>query len=128
MAGFHLPGDPYFPDQGNASWIEEEAIEEDPEEDLEEDPEEEPEEEEEEDDDVEIEMFEDESEEEPEVFNPLTSRGYLQTAGGTTGLNPVGQQQSKGGAVNSAIGHLMATNEVTMTLVTGDRLTELSPL
>ena len=39
MAGFHLPGDPYFPNQGNAGWIEEE-----PEELIEEDPEEDPEE------------------------------------------------------------------------------------
>lgn len=71
MAGFHLPRDPYFPNQGNAGWIEEE-----PEEPIEEDPEEEPEEEEEEvdeeeeEEDNEVDMDEDESEEEPEVFNP----------------------------------------------------------
>ena len=78
MAGFHLPGDPYFPNQGNAGWIEEEPeelIEEDPEEDPEEEPEEEEEEvdeEEEEEEDDEVDMDEDESEEEPEeeVFNP----------------------------------------------------------
>ena len=78
MAGFHLPGDPYFPNQGNADWIEEEPeelIEEDPEEDPEEEPEEEEEEvdeEEEEEEDDEVDMDEEESEEEPEeeVFNP----------------------------------------------------------
>ena len=31
MAGFHLPGDPYYPNQGNGGWIEEDP-EEDPEE------------------------------------------------------------------------------------------------
>ena len=36
MAGFHLPGDPYFPNQGNGGWIEE-----DPEEILENEPEDE---------------------------------------------------------------------------------------
>ena len=36
MAGFYLPGDPYFPNQGNGEWIEE-----DPEEGPMEDPEEE---------------------------------------------------------------------------------------
>ena len=41
MAGFHLPGDPYYPNQGNGSWIEEDP-EEDPEE-IEEEVEEEPE-------------------------------------------------------------------------------------
>ena len=25
MAGFHLPGDPYFPNQGNGGWLEEES-------------------------------------------------------------------------------------------------------
>ena len=41
MAGFHLPGDPYYPNQGNGGWIEEdpeelfeEELGEDPEEDL----------------------------------------------------------------------------------------------
>lgn len=38
MAGFHHPGDPYFPNQGNNGWLEEE---EEPEEEPEEDPEEE---------------------------------------------------------------------------------------
>ena len=33
MAGFHLPGDPYFPKQGNGGWIEPEP-EEEPEEGL----------------------------------------------------------------------------------------------
>ena len=41
MAGFHLPGDPYYPNQGNGGWIEEDP-EEDPEE-IEEKVEEEPE-------------------------------------------------------------------------------------
>ncbi|XP_052622650.1 M phase phosphoprotein 10-like [Lactuca sativa] len=85
MAGFHIPGDPYFPNQGNAGWIEEEPeqqIEEDPEEDPKEDPEEDPEEEseeeqeeeeedeEEEEEDDDIVMIENEIEEELEVFNP----------------------------------------------------------
>ncbi|CAI9291295.1 unnamed protein product [Lactuca saligna] len=61
MAGFHIPGDPYFPNQGNAGWIDDEP-EEDPEEDPEEEPEEEDEQEEEEEDDQE----EDEDEEEEE--------------------------------------------------------------
>ncbi|KAI3708647.1 hypothetical protein L2E82_37958 [Cichorium intybus] len=39
MAGFHLPGDPYFPEEGNGGWLNEE-----PEEEPEEVPEEEPEE------------------------------------------------------------------------------------
>ncbi|XP_052625817.1 uncharacterized protein LOC128132863 [Lactuca sativa] len=43
MAGFHHPGDPYFPNQGNNGWLEE--SEEEPEEDPEEESEEEPEEE-----------------------------------------------------------------------------------
>ncbi|XP_042755627.1 uncharacterized protein LOC122196596 [Lactuca sativa] len=99
MAGFHIPGDPYFPNQGNARWIDDEPeqqIEEDPEEDPEENPEEEPkeedkqeeeeedehegeeedEEEEEEEDEEEVEEDDDivmvgnEMEEQPEVFNP----------------------------------------------------------
>ena len=47
MAGFHHPGDPYFPSQGNNGWLEEseEEPEEDPEEESEEEPEEDPEEE-----------------------------------------------------------------------------------
>ncbi|KAL7585619.1 hypothetical protein Lser_V15G44337 [Lactuca serriola] len=45
MAGFHHPGDPYFPNQGNNGWLEE--LEEEPEEEPEEDPEEEEEPEEE---------------------------------------------------------------------------------
>lgn len=37
MAGFHLPGDPYYPNQGNGGWIEEdpEEIEEEVEEEFE---------------------------------------------------------------------------------------------
>ena len=31
MAGFHIPGDPYYPNQGNSGWLEEDP-EEDPEE------------------------------------------------------------------------------------------------
>ena len=42
MDGFHHPGDPYFPNQGNNGWLEE--SDEEPEEEPEEDPEEEEEE------------------------------------------------------------------------------------
>ena len=38
MAGFHHPGDPYFPNQGNNGWLEEEP-EEDPEEESDGEPE-----------------------------------------------------------------------------------------
>ncbi|KAL7582663.1 uncharacterized protein LOC111884510 [Lactuca sativa] len=78
MAGFHHPGDPYFPNRGNGRWIDE-----DPKEDQEEDPEEpveDPEElaeseaedvEEEVEGDGEEEFEEDEeSNEESEVINP----------------------------------------------------------
>ncbi|XP_023764489.1 uncharacterized protein LOC111913002 [Lactuca sativa] len=94
MAGFHLPGDPYFPNQGNVGWVKEEPeqqIEDDPEENPKEEPEEDPEEEpekeheedpeeepkedpeeekEEEEEDIEEDMDEDENEEEPKVLNP----------------------------------------------------------
>ncbi|XP_052621745.1 uncharacterized protein LOC128127322 [Lactuca sativa] len=74
MAGLRLPGDPYFPNQGNVGWIEKEPgepIEEDPEKDPEEEPEEEEDEVDEEDEEEgeEVDMDEDESEEEPKVFN-----------------------------------------------------------
>ncbi|KAL7609814.1 hypothetical protein Lser_V15G14034 [Lactuca serriola] len=75
MAGFHLPGDPYFPNQGNDGWIVE-----DPEEDSEEEPmedeetmeDEEPMEEEESVDGEEEEEEEDSdgTDSEPEVYNP----------------------------------------------------------
>ena len=43
MVGFHHPGDPYFPKQGNGGWLEPvEETEEEPEEEREEEPEEEP--------------------------------------------------------------------------------------
>ncbi|XP_023744973.1 uncharacterized protein LOC111893139 [Lactuca sativa] len=63
MARFHLPGDPYFPNQGNADWIVE---------DPEEDPKEEPMEEEESVDGEEEEEEEDSdgTDSEPEVYNP----------------------------------------------------------
>ncbi|KAL7609724.1 hypothetical protein Lser_V15G12742 [Lactuca serriola] len=56
MEGFHIPGDLYYPNQGNGGWIEddpeedpeEEIPEEEPEEESEEDPEEDPDEESEE--------------------------------------------------------------------------------
>ena len=38
MAGFHHPGDPYFPNQGNNGWLEEEPAE-DPKEESKEEPE-----------------------------------------------------------------------------------------
>ena len=41
MARFHLPGDPYFPNQGNGGWIKSELVEEDPEESSDEENEEE---------------------------------------------------------------------------------------
>ena len=52
MAGFHIPGDPYYPNQVNEGWIEddpkedseEEILEEEPEEESKEDPEEDPDE------------------------------------------------------------------------------------
>ena len=59
MEGFHIPGDPYFLNQGNAG-----CIEEDPVEIMEEDPEDNLEEEEEEEDDHE------DTDSEPEVYNP----------------------------------------------------------
>lgn len=68
MAGFHIPGDPYFPNQGNGGWLGGEP-EEDPKEVFEEEPEEDPNEEPEEDEEEESED-EEESEEEPEIFNP----------------------------------------------------------
>lgn len=61
IEGFHLPGDPYFPNHGNRGWIEE-----DPEELIEEKPEEDPEEGEEE----EEEQMEEDSDVESEVINP----------------------------------------------------------
>ena len=63
MAGFHMPRDPYFPNQGNGSWIEEDP-EEDPEEIMEEDPKKDPEEEEDE------EESEEDSDVGLEVVNP----------------------------------------------------------
>ena len=54
MAGFHHPGDPYYPNQGNEGWIVD-------------DPEEEPMEDEEEEDS-------DSSASEPEVINPSAVR------------------------------------------------------
>lgn len=66
MAWFHLPGDPYFPIQGNGGWIEED-LEEDPQEVMEEEPGDEPEEEPEEGDPEEdLEKEEDEDEEDQE--------------------------------------------------------------
>ncbi|XP_052621854.1 uncharacterized protein LOC128127409 [Lactuca sativa] len=80
MAGFHHPGDPYFPNQGNNGLLEESNKDprEEPEEDLEEDPEEEEEEIEEEPaepvaDDGEEESgddIDDDSDAESEVINP----------------------------------------------------------
>ena len=66
MASFHFPEDPYFPNQGNDSWIEKDP-EEMVEEDLEEYPKEDPEEEEGGED------MEEDSEEEPRVNPPLPS-------------------------------------------------------
>ncbi|KAI3522222.1 hypothetical protein L1887_11706 [Cichorium endivia] len=77
MAGFHLPGDPYFPDEGNNGWLNEEPeedFEEDPEEEFEEEPEEEIEEDPE--GNIEVDFEEDEemeegdSEAESEVYDP----------------------------------------------------------
>ena len=74
MAGFHIPGDPYYPNQGNGGWIEE---------DPEEDPDEievEVEEEFEVDEEVEEEPIEEEEEvtdgtdSEPKVINPPAPR------------------------------------------------------
>ena len=65
MARCHMPGDPYFPNQGNGGWIEEDPKE-DPKELMEE--EEEPEEDQEE-EEVEEET-EEESDAESEVINP----------------------------------------------------------
>ena len=94
MAGFHLPGDPYFPNQGNGGWIEEEP-EEDLEEMFKEEPEEDPEEAEEEEpeeDEIEEEMEEDEdeeeSEEEPEVINHPYIAKVLANRFGYNGLEP----------------------------------------
>ncbi|KAI3723373.1 hypothetical protein L2E82_34896 [Cichorium intybus] len=75
MAGFHLPGDPYFPDEGNNGWLNgdpEEDFEEDPEEDIEEDPEEDFEEDPKEGEEMEEEdqWDEEEPEDEPEVIDP----------------------------------------------------------
>ncbi|KAL7610703.1 serine/threonine-protein phosphatase 4 regulatory subunit 2-like [Lactuca sativa] len=79
LAGFHLPGDPYFPNEGNAGWLEakpEDMIEEDPEEDAEEDPEEEEEE---------VEEEEEEDEEEgPEVYDPLPAHAPARDYPGPT--------------------------------------------
>ena len=58
MTGFHLPGDPYFPNQENGGWIEEDPAE-DPEEVMEEEPEDEHEEEPEE-QDLEVDLEEEE--------------------------------------------------------------------
>ena len=70
MAGFHLPGDPYYPNQGNGGWIEEEP-EEDPEE-IEEEVEEEFEVEvgEEFEVDEEVEEITSGTDSEPEVIDP----------------------------------------------------------
>nr|KAJ0209030.1 hypothetical protein LSAT_V11C400158950 [Lactuca sativa] len=60
MAGFHLPGEPYFPNQGNAEWIvqdPEEILEDELEEEVEEEVEEEEEEEEEDESDTEFEVI-----------------------------------------------------------------------
>ena len=65
MAGSHIPGDPYFPNQGNGGWIEEYPKEE-PEEIMEKESEEEFEEE----INVEEEEEEDELDAESEVINP----------------------------------------------------------
>lgn len=59
MAGFHIPGDLYFPKQGNVG-----QIEEDPEEMIEEDPEEDSHEEEDREEDQE------DTDSEPQVYNP----------------------------------------------------------
>lgn len=61
MAGFHLPGDPYFPNQGNRGWIQEDP-EEDPEVQMEEDTEEQMGDVEDDDDDSDEEDFDAESE------------------------------------------------------------------
>ena len=70
MAGFHLPGDPYYPNQGNGGWIEEDP-EEDPEE-IEEEVEEEFEVEVGEEFEVDEEIVEISSgtDSEPEVYDP----------------------------------------------------------
>ncbi|XP_023749238.1 protein FANTASTIC FOUR 1-like [Lactuca sativa] len=80
MAGFHLPRDTYFPNEGNAGWLEakrEEMIEEDPEEDPEEMDEEE-------------ESEEEEEEEEPkeEVINPPYIARVLANRFGHNGPKP----------------------------------------
>ena len=68
MAGFHVPGDPYFPNQGNGGWIEQ-----DPDKDLEELMEEEPEEEPQEDseEDLKVEEKEQEDSVSPQFKNQL---------------------------------------------------------
>nr|KAJ0192615.1 hypothetical protein LSAT_V11C800407240 [Lactuca sativa] len=93
MAGFHLPGDPYFLNEGNAGWLEaepEEMIEEDLEEDPEEiDEEEEPEEEDEmEDEEEESEKEEEEEEPEEEVFSPPYIARVLVNRFGRNGPEP----------------------------------------
>lgn len=68
MAGFHIPGDPYIPPQGNVGWIVE-----GPEEDREEIMEEDPEDDSEEENDAEEEDKEEDQENtdsEPEAYNP----------------------------------------------------------
>ncbi|XP_052621764.1 uncharacterized protein LOC128127340 [Lactuca sativa] len=77
MAGFHLPGDPYFPNQRNVGWIVENPEEDSEEEPMEDDEPMEDEEPMEEEESVDGEEEEEEEEEdsdgtdsEPEVYNP----------------------------------------------------------
>ena len=72
MAGFHLPGDPYYPNQGNGVWIEEDP-EEDPEE-IEEEFKVDEEVEEEEEPIEEEEEVTDGTDSEPEIINPPVPR------------------------------------------------------
>ncbi|XP_023765298.1 uncharacterized protein LOC111913818 [Lactuca sativa] len=86
MARFHLPGDPYFPNQENGGWIESEP-EEDPKEVFEEEPEEDPKEAEEEEEpeeeeeideeELEKELEEEEEEEEPKEELEIINSPYI---------------------------------------------------